>query len=303
MSFCKSRISILGTLPHSLALVAQAQGCLTQIHHCFCNNNYKTNLSSPPPLSILTGWLPWRSPLPRPLHIASLFFVFTARRKYPCTLAHTVETRYAVRLILLVDFMTRSLQLWSGLIAPRLSTRSTEGYELSEPKLADVNTDAFGRFYCWLYSGIVDCTNGDDPLTPDDLWNNAVVAYVFADYYQVQHFKNAILDYLFLAVEVNKVLSMKTSIHLYPNTVEQDMFRKLLVDLTSETCNLNTLSRSSSVHLHKDYMLDLIIAWRNKKLVPGASINLTAVIKNIRSHFCERYHDHFEPEDGHTTKA
>jgi hypothetical protein len=127
MSFCKSRISILGTLPHSLALVAQAQGCLTQIHHCFCNNNYKTNLSSPPPLSILTGWLPWRSPLPRPLHIASLFFVFTARRKYPCTLAHTVETRYAVRLILLVDFMTRSLQLWSGLIAPRLSTRSTEG--------------------------------------------------------------------------------------------------------------------------------------------------------------------------------
>ena len=51
-------------------------------------------------------------------------------------------------------------------------------------RLKDVDAATFHVFYYWLNSGVVDYTNGDPSTAASQIWQNAIDAYIFADFHQ-----------------------------------------------------------------------------------------------------------------------
>lgn len=160
-------------------------------------------------------------------------------------------------------------------------------------RLADVDIDVFQSFFFWIICGRVDCTIGNTNLSTLDFWSRVINLYTFADYYQTRAFKNAILDYLYLDVEAMKAFPLTTMPLLYANTVEHDLLRKLAVDIWAESASLSGLDRSLLDRDEREFLWDYIMACKEKQIAPGAlGFKRSVWQADMRSHFCERYHDH-----------
>ncbi|KAF2820412.1 hypothetical protein CC86DRAFT_387440 [Ophiobolus disseminans] len=163
--------------------------------------------------------------------------------------------------------------------------------------LGDVDHEDFQNFFYWLNTGIVAC--GDHPkLDNHKFFAKIVKAYIFADYHAVQAYNNALLDYLCLDVEANHTLSMRGTHQIYTNITENDPLRKLLVDIITESCSFKSMTKDAAKRYHKQFLLDTVLAFNDKKIVVGAvGFERSIWTSSMRARFSEQYHDHSDPED------
>jgi len=100
-------------------------------------------------------------------------------------------------------------------------------------RLKDIDAVTFNVFYYWLNSGVVDCM---DNATQFD-WAKAMPVYVFADFHQAPVFKNAVLESLYTRWLVENTVYVDVTKFLYTNTSEDDVMRRLVVDILAATCD------------------------------------------------------------------
>jgi len=164
-------------------------------------------------------------------------------------------------------------------------------------RLRDVDAETFHVFYYWLNSGIVDFTNGDASTTAARIWQNAIDAYIFADFQQAQVFKNAVFDSLYLFTEKSNMMSTDVTESLYTNTCEHDAMRKFIVFAAATTFSFDGLKPSGFENCAKEFLLDVILACRERNFVPGLSdIGEVTWCTGMRTDFCKEYHIHKEME-------
>jgi len=164
-------------------------------------------------------------------------------------------------------------------------------------RLRDVDAETFHVFYYWLNSGIVDFTNGDASTPASRIWKNAIDAYIFADFHQAQVFKNAVFDSLYLFTEKSNIMSIGVTESLYNNTCEQDAIRKFLVYSAAATFSFDGLKQGGFENCAKEFLVDVILACRERKFVPGLSdIEEVTWCTGMRTNFCKEYHIHEEME-------
>jgi hypothetical protein len=159
-------------------------------------------------------------------------------------------------------------------------------------RLAVVNVDAFRCFYCWANTGVIDCTLGVENTTITELWRTGLHAYLFSDSHRVAHFKNALLDYLFLSTLKHRELPVRFSIPLYRNTMKNDPLRRLMFDNAIQICDLEGIEAEGAEIYDKEFLLELVCGLRDRR-----TSSTVPKYEELRArHFCERYHDHSEHE-------
>jgi hypothetical protein len=159
-------------------------------------------------------------------------------------------------------------------------------------RLADVRVRTFETFFYWLYAGVMKYDQ-DKAIPP---WYKGVEAYVFADYHQMRLFKNAILDCMYLGIESGGS-DLGGAKLIYENTTTKDPLRRLLLDLSIQVCEIDCWRKGGDQQLNMEFLIDYIFTLRDKNMVPGAIVlTFPAFWAEMRSHFCERYHDHTKVE-------
>lgn len=138
--------------------------------------------------------------------------------------------------------------------------------------LEDINVDAFRRFFYWLNTGELDCTD-DDNDTPAStsistlkLWPNAVNVCIFASNYEI---------------------------------------RRFVVDFNSSMYEFEGFEESKAKDYEKEFLFDVMKAVRDKVLgvrrfggVVDELVELEGHLRETRGVFCRRYHVHGESRDG-----
>lgn len=158
-------------------------------------------------------------------------------------------------------------------------------------RLKDVDAATFHVFYYWLNSGVVDYTNGDPSTAADRIWQNAIDAYIFADFHQAQVFKNAFLDSLYLYYEKNNLMCVSITGTLYANTVAHDAMRNFIVCIAAGTLSFKSVQMHGGAELcEKAFLFDVILASQERILVPAVDAGLW--LADMRKNFCEHYHTH-----------
>ena len=161
-------------------------------------------------------------------------------------------------------------------------------------ELTNVKVKIFQMFYDWMNTGEFSNTVGL-PLTAHDI----IDLYVFADYYDVQQLRNRVLDVFFLFV--SKVWEAHTpyTTRIYNDTAEASSLRKLHVDILLQIWSFEDWESDMNNH-PKEFLADLLETCRKKKIVFGSVHGMDndwdAYMNEMRTHFCENYHEHSEAE-------
>ena len=100
-------------------------------------------------------------------------------------------------------------------------------------RLNDTDADTFNVFYYWLNSGVLDLADSKGL----QVWKKVIKAYVFADFHQAPVFKNAVLESLYTRWLVENTVYVDVTKFLYTNTSEDDVMRRLVVDILAATCD------------------------------------------------------------------
>jgi len=163
--------------------------------------------------------------------------------------------------------------------------------------LKDVDAATFHVFYYWLNSGVVDYTNGDPSTAADRIWQNAIDAYIFADFHQAQVFKNAVFDSLYLFFEKSRIMCTGVTESLYTTTCAQDAMRKFIVNTAAACLSFDSLNLSDLENCAKEFLLDVILACQKQGWVPGrCNVDYVTLCTDWRTSFCKTYHTHEEIE-------
>lgn len=112
-------------------------------------------------------------------------------------------------------------------------------------------------------------------------------------------FKNAILDSIRPETESSEGIIGDAKL-IYENTTINDPLRRLLVDLSMQGTFICWRERSFE-QLTVPFLLDFIFALQDRNMVPSVPVDCSAYRADVRSHFCERYHNHTEVQDRHLT--
>jgi hypothetical protein len=163
----------------------------------------------------------------------------------------------------------------------------------------DTTPETFQIFYDFVYTGdLTTFTHAMVDKRTHTIFNHILAAYVFADYHLAQTFKNAILDLHLTTVVDRWALALKWTGSIYMQTAESAELRKLYVDLYSDIGELKKLEKFKDI-LPREFLLDLLIACRDKNLAPGAAYALSEAgggkatwFGKTKAGFCGKYHDH-----------
>ena len=158
-------------------------------------------------------------------------------------------------------------------------------------RLKDIEAETFNVFYYWLNAGGLDWGGLLN-------WDKVINAYLFADFHQAPIFRNAILGSLFNGWIIDKTINLRVTEVLYTNTCEGDSMRKLIVDIVAATGDFDRQYRYYITSAHKDFLVDMLVAFKEQNLVPGQgrTTNGFAWLDEVRNSFCQRYHTHRERE-------
>jgi hypothetical protein len=204
-----------------------------------------------------------------------------------------------IRLVVGPDGATTSFQVYRGLLChhskyfDRMLNGGFKEAGSNKLRLTDVAVDVFRSFFYWLNTGTVDFSFGVEDVTTYGRWKNAIQVYIFADFHEVPTLRNCVLDTLYLESENRKVFSVFITPILYANTTDGDLFRKLIVDMTTETSSFATFQKESLEMYDKEFLFDIIRALTDKRIAPGAAgFQRQVWYKEMRDNFCKRYHVH-----------
>jgi hypothetical protein len=156
--------------------------------------------------------------------------------------------------------------------------------------------EIFQIFYDWINTGVQGKTLSR---------GQAIDLFVFADFYVIPALKNVALEAFFQNYVEKWKLSALDLRSAYLKTVGDSPLRNLVSDLVVDTIEFDraTSERLSGRSLPEECFLDMLqrFSLRSHGEDAKARCRLVDLGKdgwrnNMRAHFCERYHDHHEPE-------
>lgn len=114
-----------------------------------------------------------------------------------------------------------------------------------------------------------------------------VGAYVFADFYLMHAFQNALLDHFY--INYNNTHKLFTSIipMLYISTTDGDIMRRLLVDMWVEGCDAH-LSKVELRVLWPEFFVDCFLLCKRQ----GYLLDVERTGDTFPLSFCKKYHRH-----------
>jgi hypothetical protein len=165
--------------------------------------------------------------------------------------------------------------------------------------LFGVDEVVFEAFHCWIMRGsLCISVDGSIPL-PNDL---IVDIYYFALIWDIHGFANAAISLLYQKIfqdhDPHIPFWIVREAYL-ERTMPAPVLRRFLVDLVATTWTFNVHAHQDQLNL--EFLCDLIMGLRDKKIVPGTACRCTRDLwyeQMNKYGLCDKYHYHPTPKNG-----
>lgn len=159
--------------------------------------------------------------------------------------------------------------------------------------LVDEDPNIFQLFFHWIYSDRLYSTLTKDDKIPVSMADLCAL-FVFGDARGIPELCNTVIDTMFQKFANEWTYPCSCLTKVYDNTLHGSKLRKIFVDLGLETHDFTEMRKSEDLY-PKEYLMDVVLRSREKKIWPGNFSNKERFLKVKATALCFEYHDHGDP--------